>query len=70
MARKYSDAEIAEMLLQIIDANSDPKEAETGIVFREYMGQGYHDLTVERDTLLRVVELERLRVEREGMRPV
>ncbi len=53
MARKYSDQEIAEMLVQIMDADSAPNYLTTGVEERDYLGQGVHVLYIQRDTAYR-----------------
>ncbi len=54
MNEKFSMREIAEMLLQLIDAPDDWDMSDMGIDDREYIGQGTYKLYVERDTLIRV----------------
>lgn len=46
--------EVAEVLLQLIDAPENVDLSDMGIDDQEYIGQGVHKIYVERDTLLRV----------------
>jgi hypothetical protein len=53
MQKIYSDKEIAEVLLQIVDAQEDHNPITTGIEAVECIGQGIYEIYVDRDTLTR-----------------
>jgi len=57
MQKIYSAEEIAGVLLQLIDSEENPNKYDTGVIDREYIGQGIHKIYVQRDTLVRVTEM-------------
>ncbi len=57
MQKVFSDQEVALVLLQLTDTPLEKDMSHVGILGHDYIGQGMHDLWLDRDVLVRVAGL-------------